>query len=162
MNANQNLETNIAKEKDLSTYPTKLSRGLIKLIQLARVVAIKQNLSSYKRETLCEIIAAITELKYDGLNHDYQLSRMKIHTSDRILYAIDTYFYKHVRNIESDEELEMQLSEEERLKVDMYAEILTLLKEHQMLELEEDMNIDRYNKVSERINELRAMISSKE
>ena len=82
------------------------------------------NLSSYKRETLCEIIAAITELKYDGLNHDYQLSRMKIHTSDRILYAIDTYFYKHVKNIESDEELEMQLSEDERAKVDVYAEIL--------------------------------------
>lgn len=162
MSLNQNLNSNISKEKDLSTYPTKLSRGLIKLIQLARVIAIKQNLSSYKRETLCEIIAAITELKYDGLNHDYQLSRMKIHTSDRILYAIDTYFYKHVKNIESDEELEMQLPEDERSKVDAYAEILTLLKEHQMLELEENVDIDKCNKISERINELRIIISAKE
>lgn len=162
MTSNQTFKSNLTQQKDLSTYPTKLSRGLIKLIQLARVVAIKQNLSSYKRETLCEIIAAITELKYDGLNHDYQLSRMKIHTSDRILYAIDTYFYKHVKNIESDDELEMQLSEDERSKVDVYAEILTLLKKHQMLELEEVVDVDKCNQISERINELRAIISSKE
>ena len=87
---------------------------------------------------------------------------MKIHTSDRILYAIDTYFYKHVKNIESDEELEMQLPEDERSKVDAYAEILTLLKEHQMLELEENVDIDKCNKISERINELRIIISAKE
>lgn len=159
---NTDLKNTAQQGKDLSTYPTKLSRGLIKLIILARVVAIKQGLSSYKREVLCEIIAAITELKYDGLNHDYQLSRMKIHSSDRILYAIDTYFYKHVKNLESDEELEMQLPDEERVKVPVYAEILLLLKEHQILELEEVVDVDKCNNISERINILRNQISSKE
>lgn len=163
---NSNLNLAIKKEgqqgKDLSTYPTKLSRGLIKLILLARVVANKQGLSSYKREVLCEIIAAITELKYDGLNHDYQLSRMKIHSSDRILYAIDTYFYRHVKNLESEDELEMQLSEDERIKVPVYAELLTLLKEQQMLELEEIVDTVKLNEVSDRINFLRGQISSKE
>lgn len=159
---NTNSKLNSRPGKDLSTYPTKLSRGLIKLILLARVVAIKQGLSSYKRETLCEIIAAITELKYDGLNHDYQLSRMKIHTSDRLLYAIDTYFYKHVKNLESDEELEQQLTEDERSKVDIYAELLTLLKEHQLLELEEVVDTNKCNQLLERINFLKTQISSKE
>ena len=160
MNTSLNTDVKFSNRqgKELSTYPTKLSRGLIKLILLARVVAIKQGLSSCKREVICEIIAAITELKYDGLNHDYQLSRMKIQTSDRILYAIDTYFYRHIKNLESDEELEMQLSEDERIKAPIYAEIILLLKEHQMLELEEEVDVDKCNELLERINYLKTQL----
>jgi len=70
----------------------KLSRGTKELIKKA----IEES-SSNNRYELCQIIAETVENKYDGLNLDYQLKRMNIESTGKILQAIDTYFYKHLK-----------------------------------------------------------------
>lgn len=71
----------------------KLTRGTKELIKSA----ITETQSSNRYE-LCEKIAHMVEDKYNGLNLEYQLERMGLQTTGKILSAIDTYFYKHLRS----------------------------------------------------------------
>lgn len=71
----------------------KLTRGTKELIK----TAIKETQSN-NRYVLCEKIAEIVESKYNGLNLEYQLERMNLQTTGKILQAIDTFFYKHIRS----------------------------------------------------------------
>lgn len=70
----------------------KLSRGTKELIK----TAINETQSS-NRYVLCEKIAGMVEERYNGLNLEYQLERMNLQTTGKILEAIDTFFYKHLR-----------------------------------------------------------------
>lgn len=71
----------------------KLTRGTKELIKAAI-----QETKSNNRYVLCEKIADMVETKYSGLNLEYQLERMNLQTTKKILEAIDTYFYKHIKN----------------------------------------------------------------
>jgi hypothetical protein len=73
----------------------KLTRGAKELIKRAI-----QETQSNNRYVLCQKIAEIVESKYSGLNLEYQLERMNLQTTGKILQAIDTYFYKHLRNVD--------------------------------------------------------------
>jgi len=68
----------------------KLTRGTKLLIKSA----ITETKSSNRYE-LCEKIAQKVEDTYKGLNLEYQLERMGLQTTGKILGAIDTYFYKY-------------------------------------------------------------------
>ena len=70
----------------------KLTRGTKELIKQAI-----QETQSNNRYVLCECIAKRVEEKYSGLNLEYQLERMNLQTTGKILKAIDTFFYKHLR-----------------------------------------------------------------
>lgn len=70
----------------------KLTRGTKGLIKQAI-----QETKSNNRYVLCQHIAQTVEERYNGLNLEYQLNRMGIPTTGKILNAIDTFFYKHVR-----------------------------------------------------------------
>lgn len=71
----------------------KLTRGTKELIR----TAINETQSN-NRYVLCEKIADMVEEKYNGLNLEYQLERMNLQTTGKILQAIDTFFYKHLRS----------------------------------------------------------------
>jgi len=71
----------------------KLTRGTKELIK----TAISETQSN-NRYVLCEKIAEKVEEKYSGLNLEYQLERMNLQTTGKILLAIDTFFYKHLRS----------------------------------------------------------------
>jgi hypothetical protein len=71
----------------------KLTRGTKELIR----TAINETQSN-NRYVLCEKIADMVEDKYNGLNLEYQLERMNLQTTGKILQAIDTFFYKHLRS----------------------------------------------------------------
>lgn len=71
----------------------KLTRGTKELIKNAI-----DETQSNNRYVLCEKIADMVEEKYGGLNLEYQLGRMNLETTGKILTAIDTFFYKHIRN----------------------------------------------------------------
>lgn len=68
----------------------KLTRGAKQLIK----TAIEETQSN-NRYVLCQKIAEIVEQRYSGLNLEYQLKRMNLQTTGKILEAIDTFFYKH-------------------------------------------------------------------
>lgn len=70
----------------------KLTRGTKELIKTAI-----QETQSNNRYTLCAKIAEMVEEKYSGLNLEYQLERMNLQSTGKILKAIDTYFYKHLK-----------------------------------------------------------------
>lgn len=74
----------------------KLTRGTKELIKEA-----VQLTKSSNRIVLCEKIADMVEKKYNGLNLEYQLERMNLKTTGKILQAIDTYFYKHIKSNEA-------------------------------------------------------------
>lgn len=71
----------------------KLTRGTKELIKSAI-----QETQSNNRYVLCEKIADMVEEKYGGLNLEYQLGRMNLETTGKILQAVDTFFYKHLRS----------------------------------------------------------------
>ncbi|WCF11741.1 hypothetical protein NDS46_30825 (plasmid) [Paenibacillus thiaminolyticus] len=71
----------------------KLTRGTKQLIKSA----ISETQSN-NRYVLCQKIADMVEERYKDLNLDYQLKRMNLQTTGQILNAIDTFFYKHIRN----------------------------------------------------------------
>lgn len=52
---------------------------------------------AFNRYAICDKIADIICEKYKGNALDYQIERMNIQTTGKILQAIDTYFYKHHR-----------------------------------------------------------------
>lgn len=70
----------------------KLTRGTKELVKQA-IAETKSN----NRFILCQRIAEMVEEKYNGLNLEYQLERMNLQTTGKILQAIDTYFYKHLK-----------------------------------------------------------------
>jgi len=70
----------------------KLTRGTKDLIRQA----IAETKSS-NRYVLCEKIASLAEERYDGSNLDYQLKRMRLDSTGKILQAIDTFIYKHIK-----------------------------------------------------------------
>lgn len=71
----------------------KLTRGTKDLIKQAITETESSN-----RYVLCEKIADIVERKYMGANLEYQLDRMNLQSTGKILSAIDTFFYKHIRS----------------------------------------------------------------
>lgn len=72
----------------------KLTRGTIKLISEAIEAT-----GSTDRYELCYKITEIAIERYDGMNLDYQLKRMGLTTTKKILDAIDLYFYKYANNL---------------------------------------------------------------
>lgn len=83
----------ITKRRNIIMSEFKLTRGTKELIKQA----ISET-NSNNRYVLCEKIASMVEEKYNGLNLEYQLERMGLQTTGKILLAIDTFFYKHLRN----------------------------------------------------------------
>lgn len=71
----------------------KLTRGTKELIK----TAINETQSN-NRYVLCEKIAKTVEERYNGLSLEYQLKRMNLQTTGKILKAIDTFFYKYLRS----------------------------------------------------------------
>ena len=73
----------------------KLTRGTKALIKDA-IISTK----SSNRNDLCEYIANELESRFKGDTLTYQLKRMDLQTTGKILSAIDTYVYKHVKDTE--------------------------------------------------------------
>lgn len=73
----------------------KLTRGTKALIKDA-IISTK----SSNRNDLCEYIANELESRFKGDTLTYQLQRMDLQTTGKILSAIDTYVYKHVKDTE--------------------------------------------------------------
>ena len=73
----------------------KLSRGTVRLIQEAIQKAKNENRQFNDRYVLCHVICELVEEKYSGLTLDYQLQRMNLTTTGRVLEAIDLFFYKY-------------------------------------------------------------------
>lgn len=80
-----------------SRQPVKLTRGTKKLIEQAieSVEPEKRN----NRIELCARIAQILEERFEGDNLTYQLKRMDLQTTGKILEKIDTYWYKYGHRI---------------------------------------------------------------
>lgn len=70
----------------------KLTRGTKELLK----TAIEQA-NSNNRNDICAKVCEIVENKYQGCNLEYQLERMGLTTTGKILEAIDIYFYKFHR-----------------------------------------------------------------
>lgn len=68
----------------------KLTRRTKDIIQKA-----VQKTETTNRYKLCEEVAAHLEELYSGGNLDYQLQRMNLTTTKKILAAIDVYVYKY-------------------------------------------------------------------
>lgn len=71
---------------------TKLTRGTKELLKAAIAQADSNN-----RNDICAKVCEIVEEKYQGCNLEYQLERMGLLTTGKILEAIDIYFYKFHR-----------------------------------------------------------------
>lgn len=69
----------------------KLTKGTRDLIK----TAIEET-NSHNRYILCETIAKHIQNRYKGEALEYQLQRMRIPTTGKILEAIDSYFYSHL------------------------------------------------------------------
>lgn len=77
----------------MSKDAVKLTRGTKKIIEQAiqSVDPDKRN----NRIELCSRIAEMLEERFEGDNLTYQLKRMDLETTGRILEKIDTYWYKY-------------------------------------------------------------------
>lgn len=77
----------------MSKDKVKLTRGTKKIIEQAieSVDPDKRN----NRIELCSRIAQILEERFEGDNLTYQLKRMDLQTTGKILEKIDTYWYKY-------------------------------------------------------------------
>ena len=73
----------------------KLSRGTIRLIQEAINSAKNKGLTFNDRYILCQEICEIVDQKYSVRTLDYQLDRMNLTTTKKVLNAIDIFFYKY-------------------------------------------------------------------
>lgn len=71
---------------------SKLTRGTKELIKYA----ISET-NSCNRYELCAKVAEVVEDRYNGANLEYQLDRMGLSTTKKILNAIDVYFFKYHR-----------------------------------------------------------------
>lgn len=96
------------------TLPTKLSRGTIRLLEEAILVAKKENKEYNNRYVLCEVLCALVEKKYSGRTLDYQLKRMNMEKTGEVLNAIDLFFYKypqHLLDLDAASEQESDLND---------------------------------------------------
>lgn len=82
----------------MSKENVKLTRGTKKLIEQAiqSVEPEKRN----NRIELCSRIAQMLEEKFKGDNLTYQLERMDLETTGRILEKIDIYWYKYGNQVQ--------------------------------------------------------------
>ena len=80
------IEIEILKNNNIKLK--KLSRGTKKLIKEAI-----EKTNSNDRYNLCQYICEELERRYVGKLLDYQLSRMDLKTTGKILDAIDSYLY---------------------------------------------------------------------
>lgn len=76
---------------EYNTPEAKLTRGTKALIKDAIATVAPE----YKdnRFKICEAICRMAEEKYQGNNLNYQLSRMDLTTTGKVLEKIDIYFY---------------------------------------------------------------------
>lgn len=81
----------------MSKNKVKLTRGTKKLIEQA-IQSIEPEKRNNRIE-LCSRIAQILEERFTGDNLTYQLKRMDLETTGRILEKIDTYWYKYGNRI---------------------------------------------------------------
>jgi len=74
----------------------KMTRGTKKLVEDA-ILILSENEPSKKNNTnaICEKMVDILMARFDGANLDYQLKRMDLQTTGRIIEKIDEYFQKH-------------------------------------------------------------------
>ena len=71
----------------------KLTRGTRKIIEQAIENVTPEDRNN--RIALCEQISLMLEERFEGDNLNYQLRRMDLETTGRILEKIDTYWYKY-------------------------------------------------------------------
>lgn len=73
-----------------------MTRGTKKLVEDA-ILILSENEPSKKNNTnaICEKMVDILMSRFDGANLDYQLKRMDLQTTGRIIEKIDEYFLKH-------------------------------------------------------------------
>lgn len=74
----------------------KLTRGTKVLIKEA-ITQIESNDDKDNRYKICEEMCRIAEDRYQGNNMMYQLDRMDISTTKKVLEKIDAYFYIYDR-----------------------------------------------------------------
>lgn len=76
----------------------KLTRGTKRLIEQAirEIEPEKRN----NRIELCARIAQILEDRFEGDNLTYQLKRMDLQTTGKILEKIDAYWYKYGKRVD--------------------------------------------------------------
>jgi len=79
------------------TQKVKLTRGTKKIIEQA--ISSVEPESQNNRIVLCEKISNMLEERFEGDNLTYQLKRMDLETTGRILEKIDTYWYKYGNRI---------------------------------------------------------------
>lgn len=77
----------------MSKDTVKLTRGTKKIIEQA-IESIEPDKRNNRIE-LCSRIAEMLEERFEGDNLTYQLRRMDLQTTGRILEKIDTYWYKY-------------------------------------------------------------------
>lgn len=79
----------------MQTQPTvKLTRGTKELIKEA-ITLIETQDQKNDRYKICEEMCRIAEERYQGNNLNYQLNRMDIPTTGKVLEKIDAYFYTY-------------------------------------------------------------------
>lgn len=79
----------------------KLSRGTERLIKESIQLAKSNGLAFNDRYILCQTLCLLVEEKYSGSSLDYQLNRMNLTTTKLVLEAIDIFFYKNPKYLES-------------------------------------------------------------
>ncbi len=79
------------------TESYKLTRGLKSIIKSAILETNTNN-----RYVLCDKICQICVDRYEGDNLEYQLERMNIETTKRVLEAIDTFYYKYAKFVDNE------------------------------------------------------------
>lgn len=78
---------------DYNKNSIKLTRGTKELIKNAvATIAPEYKDDRYK---VCEAVCRIAEEKYQGNNLNYQLTRMDIMTTGKVLEKIDCYFFNN-------------------------------------------------------------------
>lgn len=77
----------------MSTDTVKLTRGTKKIIEQA-IESVEPDMRNNRIE-LCARVSEMLEDRFEGDNLSYQLKRMDLQTTGRILEKIDTYWYKY-------------------------------------------------------------------
>lgn len=78
----------------MSNQTVKLTRGTKDLIKEA-ITVIQTDEQKNDRYRICEEICRIAEDRYQGNNLSYQLNRMDIPTTGKVLEKIDAYFFMY-------------------------------------------------------------------
>lgn len=84
----------------MSNETVKLTRGTKKLIEQA-IHSIEETEKRNNRMELCYRITQILEERFKGDKLTYQLERMDLETTGKILEKIDMYWYKYGNQLES-------------------------------------------------------------